>query len=154
MKWGPESNHRKKATEREGCTYFQRVFWEQQVFAASKKDSRGMRWHPLFLKWSIFLRSQSQGAYETLRQSGCVKLPSQHTLRDYTHHLKPCPGFSSGVDAQLLGAAKLDRCEERDKCVLLLLYEMYIKQDLVHSKTIVESWWDSSISCTFLGDVR
>ena len=45
----------KKATEREGCTYFQRVFWEQQVFAASKKDSRGMRWHPLFLKWSIFL---------------------------------------------------------------------------------------------------
>ncbi len=38
------------------------------------------------------------------------------------------------VDKQLHSAAKLDTCEERDKCVLLLLDEMYIKQDLVFDK--------------------
>lgn len=137
LKWIMESEGR-KATEKEGCTHFQRVFWEQQVLAASKKDSRGMRWHPLMIKWCIYLRAQSQSAYETLAQSRCIKLPSQRTLRDYTHHLKPVPGYSAGVDAQLHSAAKLDKCEEREKCVLLLLDEMYVKQDLVYSKTTGE----------------
>ena len=84
-----------KAIEREDCTYFQRIFWQQQVLAASKKDARGMRWHPLMIKWCIYLRALSQGAYETLRQSKCIRMPSQRTLRDYTHHLKSEPGFSA-----------------------------------------------------------
>ncbi len=29
---------------------------------------------------------QSSRAYELLRSPGCILLPSQHTLRDYTHH--------------------------------------------------------------------
>ena len=29
---------------------FQRIFWEQQEKAASLKDSRSMKWHPLFIK--------------------------------------------------------------------------------------------------------
>lgn len=53
----------RKATESEGCTSFQRIFWEQQVLAASKKNPRGMRWHPLMVKWCIYLRYQSQGVY-------------------------------------------------------------------------------------------
>ena len=127
-----------KATEREDCTYFQRIFWQQQVLAASKKDARGMRWHPLMIKWCIYLRAQSQGAYETLRQSKCIRMPSQRTLRDYTHHLKSEPGFSAGVDAQLLSATNINSCEERDKHVLLLLDEMYVKQDLVYDKNTGE----------------
>ena len=50
----------------------------------------------------------------------CIKLPSERTLRDYTHHLKPGPGYSRGVDAQLSSAAKLDKCEERERCVYLM----------------------------------
>ena len=73
-----------------------------------------------------------------LRQSKCISLPSQRTLRDYTHHLKSEAGFSAGVDSQLLSAAKLEKCEERDKCVLLLLDEMYVKQDLVYDKNTGE----------------
>ena len=125
-------------TEREDCTYFQRIFWQQQVLAASKKDARGMRWHPLMIKWCIYLRAQSQGAYETLHQSKCIRMPSQRTLRDYTHHLKSEPGFSAGVDAQLLSATNINSCEERDKHVLLLLDEMYVKQDLVYDKNTGE----------------
>lgn len=123
-----------KALAKADCTSFQRVFWQQQILAASKKDARGMRWDPLMIKWCIYLRAQSQGAYETLLQSKCIKLPSQRTLRDYTHHLKPGPGYCAGVDAQLRSVAKLDKCEEREKCVLMLLDEMYIKKDLVYNK--------------------
>ena len=79
-----------------------------------------------------------QGAYETLRQSKCITLPSQRTLRDYTHHLKPGSGFSAGVDIQLCQAAKLDQCEERDRIVILLLDEMYVREDLVFDKSTGE----------------
>ena len=90
------------------------------------------------IKWCIYLRAHSQGAYETLRQSKCIQLPSQRTLRDYTHHLKPGPGYSAGVDIQLQSAANLDKCEEREKHVLLLLDEMHVKQDLVYDKNTGE----------------
>ena len=113
---------------------FQRVFWQQQMDAASREDARGMRWHPLMIRWCIYLRHQSQGAYETLHQSNCVSLPSQRTLHDYTHHIKPTIGYSAGVDSQLYRAAKLDQCEEREKYVILLLDEMHIRQNLVFDK--------------------
>lgn len=57
-----------------------------------------------------------------LRQSGCLHLPSQRTLWDYTHYIK---------DEMLVSAANLTTCPEREKCVLLLLDEMHIRQDLV-----------------------
>ncbi len=56
------------------------------------RDTRGMRWHPLMIKWALYLHHQSSGAYETLRSLGCVTLPSQRTLRDYTHDFKACVG--------------------------------------------------------------
>ncbi len=37
---------------------------------------------------------RSSGTYETLRSSGCVKLPPQRTLRDYTHYIKASAGHS------------------------------------------------------------
>ena len=131
-------NEGRRATERDDCTYFQKVFWQQQSLASSKQDGRGMRWHPLMIKWCIYLRAHSQGAYETLRQSKCIELPSQRTLRDYTHHLKPGPGFSAGVDLQLQSAVQIQKCEEREKYVLLLLDEMHVKQDLVYNKSTGE----------------
>ena len=113
---------------------FQEVFWRQQVDAASRDDIRGMRWHPTMIKWCIYLWHLSQSAYETLRQSHCLQLPSQRTLRDYTHHIKPSSGYSTEVDDQLYHAAKLNQSEEREKYVLILLDEMYIKEDLVYNK--------------------
>ncbi len=70
---------------------FQMLFWKQQQ-EASKRSSKGMRWHPLFIKWCIYLRHQSSKAYETLRDSGCISLPSQRTLRDYTNCVKASAG--------------------------------------------------------------
>ena len=86
---------------------FQRIFWNQQLKAATCSDSRGMRWHPLMIKWALYLQHQSSGAYETLRSSGCISLPSQRTLRDYTHHVQACTGFSIDVDKQLVNAPEV-----------------------------------------------
>ena len=106
---------RSNLIEKAAPSSFQRVFWQQQMDAASREDARGMRWHLLMIRWYIYLCHQSQGAYETLHQSKCISLPSQSTLRDYTRHIKPTIGYSAGVDSQLCRAAKLDQCEERER---------------------------------------
>ena len=72
---------------------FQRLFWDQQQTALSLKDSRSMKWHPLVIKWCLYLRHLSGKGYELLRKSGCMKLPSQRTLRDYTHYTATTIGF-------------------------------------------------------------
>ncbi|XP_065894386.1 uncharacterized protein [Dysidea avara] len=113
---------------------FKKIFWNQQIEAASKKDARSMRWHPLIIRWCLHLRHRSGGAYEVLRNSGCLQLPSQRTLRDYTHYVKAASGFSSDVDKMLMSAAKVDSCPEREKCVIMLLDETHLKEDLVFNK--------------------
>ena len=116
---------------------FARLFWQQQFEAASRKTKemkRGMHWDPLMVKWCIYLRHKSSGAYKLLRNSGCVLLPSQRTLRDYTHYVKATVGFSNEVDVQLAAAAKLDSCKEYEKCVVMLMDEMYIREELVYDK--------------------
>ena len=40
-------------------------------------------------------------------------------------------GFSTEVDGMLMKAAKVDPCPEREKCMILLLDEMHIREDLV-----------------------
>ena len=69
-----------------------------------------------------------------LRQSGVLKLPSQRTLRDYSHHTEATPGFSAEVDSMVMKAAEVESCSEREKCILLLLDEMHVREDLVYDK--------------------
>ena len=69
---------------------FQRVFWEQQERSAQVKSSNSIRWDPLMIRWCLYI---SGSAYELLRQSGVIVLPSQRTLRDYTYYTKATVGF-------------------------------------------------------------
>ena len=32
---------------------FKRLYWEEQLRAASKKDPRQVRWHPLIIRWCL-----------------------------------------------------------------------------------------------------
>ena len=113
---------------------FQRLFWQQQKKASATPDKRGFRWHPLMIKWCLYLRHLSGKAYETIRESGCIRLPSQRTLRDYSHCVKASAGYSSDVDLQLIRAANILTCPEWHKFVILLIDEMYIREDLVYNK--------------------
>jgi len=94
---------------------FARVFWENQMRASSLNNAQSMRWDPLMIRWCLYLRHLSSSAYEMLRETGVVKLPSQRTLRDYTYIAKAAPGFSSDVDAHLLQEARLESRPEREK---------------------------------------
>ena len=115
---------------------FQQIFWQQQMDAVSRKGNRkqGIRWHPLMIKWCLYLRHQSSKAYEALRDSGCIQLPSQRTLRDYSNCIKASAGFSTEVDRQLMKAAKLEICPDWHKLVVLLIDEMHIREGLVYNK--------------------
>ena len=88
----------------------------------------------MMICWCLFLQHQSQSADETLRQSGCIALPSQRTLRDYTHYVRATTDFNTEVDKHIMEAAKISSCEEYEKCVILLLDEMHIREDLVYDK--------------------
>ena len=102
--------------------------------AASLKDARQMQWDPIMVRWCLYLRHLSCSAYEMLRETGTITLPSQRTLRDYTYHTKATVGFSHEVDQQLKIAAKLPLCAEKDKCVILIFDEMHIREDLTYDK--------------------
>ena len=91
---------------------FARLFWSQQLKVAQQKSSRSMRWHPVMVRWCIYLRHISGKGYNLLRDSGCISLPSQRTLRDYTYYNKACTGFSAGTDEELVRL--LEGCEECD----------------------------------------
>ena len=128
---------------------FQWLFWEQQKQANACADARSMRWHPLMIKWCVYLRHLSSSAYETLRDSGCVVLPSQRTLRDYTHYVPAVIGFSAASDKQLFEAANISDCQEWEKYVVLILDEMHIKEDLVFDKHTGKLWL-ISVFCTIV----
>ena len=113
---------------------FQKIVFEQQRKGASHKNSRSMRWHPVMIKWCLYLKHLLSKTYETLRNSRCIALPSQQTLRDYTHFVRSTRGFSKEVDAQLIRAANIDKLKEWEKCVSLVMGEMYNKEDLVYNK--------------------
>eukprot|EP00731_Ephydatia_muelleri_P006390 Em0003g638a len=128
---------------------FQRLFWSQQLDAARVKNASSMKWHPLMIKWCLYLRYKSSGAYEALKESGCLKLPSQRTLRDYTHVIKAANGFTLEGDEQLVRVAELSTLKEWQKCVVLVIDEMFIREDLVYDKNN-----DELIGFTDLGDIN
>ena len=80
--------------------------------AASCKGPKGIKWHPLVIKWRIYLRHQSGRAYELPRGSGFIALPAQRTLRDYSHHAAAMSGLSDVTDQQLMEAAGVETAEE------------------------------------------
>uniref|UniRef100_A0A1X7TI06 THAP-type domain-containing protein n=1 Tax=Amphimedon queenslandica TaxID=400682 RepID=A0A1X7TI06_AMPQE len=115
---------------------FPYIFWMSQYKAATRSASpTGMRWNPAMIRWCVYLQQKSSTAYELLRKSKCLHLPSQRTLREYIHHNKPGIGFSNELDEQLVLDSKLQSLESHQKYVGIIADEMYIKQGLVYDKT-------------------
>ena len=113
---------------------FHSIFWKQQLQAMSVKSKKGIRWHPLIVRWALYLHHRSSGAYETLRKSGVIQLPTSRTLRDYRHLSTSHPGFSAIADQQLLELIQQVRPSNLAKYVLIIMDEMYIKEGLVYNK--------------------
>ena len=115
---------------------FQHIFWEEQRKFNALKNKRQMRWHPLIIRYALALKYSSTSAYRLV--SGYLSLPSERTLRDYTHWCS----VSDGVQIPFIEHARKTLNESGiSKLQLqftLLMDEMKIKQGLVFSKSTKE----------------
>ena len=85
------------------------------------------------IHWCLYFHHLSSKAYTTLRESGCLHLPSERTLNDYSHCYESGSGFSEKVDEQLMLASKM-KSSEWHRLVLLLIDENILKKSLVYNK--------------------
>ena len=74
-----------------------RLFWEEQKKNFSRSP-KSRRWHPMMIRLALLVHSRSPAAYETLKKTGVLVLPSGSTLRDYTNYLAPGEGFKPEVN--------------------------------------------------------
>ena len=113
---------------------FRRLFWEEQFKAAKVADPRQMRWHPTMIQWCLNLKLLSSACYHSLRTSGFIKLPSERSLRDYTHFFKSKPGFQDEVDLMLMREANLSKLPDWRKYIVILFDEIKVRANLVYDK--------------------
>lgn len=114
---------------------FEYLFWEEQNKAKSKPNG-AHTWHPMIIRWCLNLKLISTSAYERLRSSAILKLPSSRTLRDYTHWVEAKSGFQSEIDMLLRKEAKLESCDEYARYACLVLDEVKVKKGLVYNKEL------------------
>ena len=110
---------------------FHHLFWEQQVENMQKIPSQ-RRWHPMLIRWCLHLHMLSAAAYDAVRH--VLVLPSDRTLRDYTHFIKSGIGIQNEVTMQLMKEANIDASEEWQKFVALSFDEIKIKEGIVYDK--------------------
>lgn len=85
------------------------------------------------IAYSCLMGHQSSSAYDTLCKSH-IHIPSQRSLRDYTHAVQPSVGFSNEVERQLLEAACIATHPEHEKNMIVTMDEMHIKEDFLFQK--------------------
>ena len=113
---------------------FQDIFFREQVKYNKLRDKRNMRWHPIIIRWCLYIKSKSAKAYEGIK--AFLALPSERTLYDYTHVTECGLGFKDSVLEQLVMHCNHKGIfnEEHKLYVGLLQDEVKIKADLVYDK--------------------
>ena len=107
------------------------LFWQQQqkLFTSNPK---GLRFHPVVIRFCLSLAAKSSSCYEELRNSGILVLPGQQTLPDYRHHIRPKPGFNKQVIQELIHTTH--EYFDVESYEILLFDEMKIQSNLVFDK--------------------
>ena len=110
----------------------QYLLWEQQQKQASCSGSKRMKWHPVMIRWCIYIYLNSPGAYKQPRNSGLIKLPHKKVLSKYPNYTEPKCGINIDVAKHLVTETKeysnLKRISE------ILFDVIKIKSGLVYSK--------------------
>ncbi len=86
----------------------------------------------MIIRFCLSLAAKSASAYEELRNSGVLRLPSRRTLRDYRNAIKPKVGFNPAVVEEL--SKTTSHLEGAQRCVVLAFDEMKILSKLVFDK--------------------
>ncbi len=66
--------------------------------------------------------------------AGFIKLPSERTLRDYTHYFEHKAGYQVEVLQQLQKESKVKELSDNKKFCRLIIDEMKIREGLVYDK--------------------
>lgn len=111
------------------------LLWEQQKQQAQKKDSRGMRWHPLIIRWCLSIYHTSPAAYRQLssKKNKFIMLPHVNTLKKFTNFTEPSSGFNADIIQRLAEECKEYKPFMRN--VVIVFDEMKVKADLVYSRS-------------------
>ena len=109
---------------------FMKLFQEQQKSSQSKVS--GDRYHPMIIRFCLLIASKSASAYNKLRSSNVLTLPSLRTLRDYKNVIRPTTGFNIEVYKELCKTTETLKSFQR--FAVLSFDEMKIQQNLVFDK--------------------
>ena len=91
-----------------------------------------MRYHTMIIRFCLSLASKSKSAYEELRYSNILVLPSRRTLRDWKNAIAPQTGFRKQI-IDALNKLIRDYFDIK-RYVCLLIDEIKIKLNLVFDK--------------------
>ena len=113
----------------------QRLFWAQQKKYLKLVNKRNMKWHPMIIKWCLFMKSKSSSTYDAVRKAGFIHLPSERTLQDYTNIFTRGTGFHNDIICHL-GQEVNDLTMKHERIDGIWHDEMKIRSDLVYDKKI------------------
>ena len=116
---------------KEKLTPFMKLFWQQQQEAFTKSPN-AIRYHPMIIRFCLSLAAKSASAYEELRNSKVLTLPSRRTLRDYRNVIAPSIGFNPALVQELCQTTKSLTGIQR--FVVLAFDEMKVQSKLVFNK--------------------
>ena len=112
-------------------TPFVKLFWEQQK-ATFKKNPKVVRYHSMIVCFWISLASKSLSAYDEIRDSNILILPSRRTLRDYRNVIRPKVGFNPELINELKNVTKnLDGIQ---RFICLCFDQIKVQSSLVFDK--------------------
>ena len=93
----------------------------------------------MIIKWCLSIKLRSSSSYNALSNSGVLVLPSDRTLRDYTHFVKAQAGFSPEMGKQLQRKAKFDSIPLYHRNFCLVFDEVRPQKTYCTTKTLATS---------------
>ena len=109
---------------------FMQLFWQEQKKSHSV-TANGIRYHPMIM-FCLSIAAKSSSAYDELRSSNILTLPSRRTLRDYRNAIRPKVGFNKEVIHELKD--QVENLFDVQRYVILSFDEMKVQFKLVFDK--------------------
>lgn len=114
--------------------HFQKVFWDAQRSYRKLKNKRTVRWHPLMIRFALNLKYLSSNAYRAVGKF--LSLPSERTLRDYTHIVRVDAGVSQSLIERMKKDLGFDGSSTAVRMIGVIMDEMKIKSGLVFERNM------------------
>ncbi|XP_078487274.1 uncharacterized protein LOC144745216 isoform X2 [Ciona intestinalis] len=112
--------------EEKSLNNWHKMFYKNQISNASL-SIHARRYHPDVVRWALELYCRSPAAYEHIRSSKALVLPSISTIKSYRNCIPPTSGISSIALAEIERVAK----DKEELIGYLTLDEMKIRENVV-----------------------